>query len=161
MFQYGILTFRYEFSHVSDNKVIHLLFYRLLDASLTASGSRDCSLKMAFILSQVKNLYAKLLLLYCFRTVHWFYCSLTFHKCMKVALTCMAKLRDERFQSPGPLSTDTVSYLDIVTLKQLSNGACHSILFKLIIAILRNESSEALRRRYSLLCNKHFYTFEN
>ena len=37
--------------------------FRLLDASLTASGSRDCSLKMAFILSQVKNLHAKILLL--------------------------------------------------------------------------------------------------
>ncbi|KAL1816058.1 hypothetical protein ACET3Z_018632 [Daucus carota] len=103
------------------------IMFQLLDASLTASGSRDCSLKMAFILSQV-------------------------------ALTCMAKLRDERFQSPGPLSTDTVSYLDIVTLKQLSNGACHSILFKLIIAILRNESSEALRRRqYALLLSYFQY----
>lgn len=103
------------------------IMFQLLDASLTASGSRDCSLKMAFILSQV-------------------------------ALTCMAKLRDERFACPGGLSTDTVTYLDIVTLKQLSNGACHSILFKLIIAILRTESSEALRRRqYALLLSYFQY----
>ncbi|CAN4094284.1 unnamed protein product [Withania somnifera] len=64
----------------------------------------------------------------------------------------MAKLRDERFLCPSGLNSDTVTCLDIMMTKQLSNGACHSILFKLILAILRNESSEALRRRqYALL----------
>ncbi|XP_020571506.1 nuclear pore complex protein NUP205-like [Phalaenopsis equestris] len=93
----------------------------LLDASLSASASPDCSLKMAMILSHV-------------------------------ALTCMAKLRDERFLCPGDSDSDGVTCLDIVSVKQLPNGACHSILFKLMMAILRNESSEALRRRqYALL----------
>ena len=60
----------------------------------------------------------------------------------------MAKLRDERFLSPGGLNSDGVTCLDIIMVKHLSNGACQSILFKLVMAILRNESSEALRRRY-------------
>lgn len=60
----------------------------------------------------------------------------------------MAKLRDERFICPAGLNPDSITCLDIITVKQLSNGACHSILFKLVMAILRNESSEALRRRY-------------
>ncbi|CAN4094283.1 unnamed protein product [Withania somnifera] len=97
------------------------ILFQLLDASLSASGSPDCSLKMALILTQV-------------------------------GVTCMAKLRDERFLCPSGLNSDTVTCLDIMMTKQLSNGACHSILFKLILAILRNESSEALRRRqYALL----------
>lgn len=95
--------------------------FQLLDASLSASASPDCSLKMAYLLCQV-------------------------------ALTCMAKLRDERYFCPGGLNADSVSCLDIIMVKQISNGACHSILLKLIMAILRNESSEALRRRqYALL----------
>ncbi|KAK4397040.1 Nuclear pore complex protein [Sesamum angolense] len=99
----------------------------LLDASLNASGSPDCSLKMAQILTQV-------------------------------ALTCMAKLRDERFVFPSGLTSDTVTCLDIIMTKQLSTGACHSILFKLIMAILRHESSEALRRRqYALLLSYFQY----
>lgn len=69
----------------------------------------------------------------------------SFHQ---VALTCMAKLRDERFMFPGSLSSDNITCLDLIVVKQLSNGACLTILFKLIMAILRNESSEALRRRY-------------
>lgn len=60
----------------------------------------------------------------------------------------MAKLRDERFLFPGGLSSDSLACLDIIMAKQLPNGACHSILFKLTLAILRQESSEALRRRY-------------
>lgn len=97
------------------------ILFQLLDASLGASGSPDCSLKMALILTQV-------------------------------GVTCIAKLRDERFLCPSGLNSDTVTCLDIMMTKQLSNGACHSILFKLILAILRNESSEALRRRqYALL----------
>ncbi|KAK6945091.1 Nucleoporin Nup186/Nup192/Nup205 [Dillenia turbinata] len=59
----------------------------LLDASLSASASPDCSLKMALILSQV-------------------------------ALTCMAKLRDERFLCPGAVNSDTVTFLDIMTVKK-------------------------------------------
>lgn len=66
----------------------------------------------------------------------------------KVALTCMAKLRDERFLCPGGVDSDSVTCLDIISVKQLSNGACHSILYKLMMAILKNESSETLRRRY-------------
>lgn len=63
----------------------------------------------------------------------------------------MAKLRDERFLCSGGLNSDNMTCLDVITAKKLSNGACHSILFKLIMAILRNESSEALRRRYVFL----------
>lgn len=97
------------------------LLFELLDASLSASASPDCSLKMALILSHV-------------------------------ALTCMAKLRDERFLCPGGSDSDSVTCLDIVSVKHLPSGAYHSILFKLLMAILRNESSEALRRRqYALL----------
>ncbi|PHU07947.1 Nuclear pore complex protein [Capsicum chinense] len=97
------------------------ILFQLLDASLSASGSPDCSLKMALILTQV-------------------------------GVTCMAKLRDERFLCPSGLNSDTVTCIDIMMTKQLPHGACHSILFKLILAILRNESSEALRRRqYALL----------
>lgn len=112
---------------VSASRRIHSLenrseiLYRVLDASLSASASRDCSSKMAFVLSQV-------------------------------ALTCMAKLRDERFLGTGGLNSDNMTCLDVIIGKKLSNGACHSILFKLIMAILRNESSETLRRRqYALL----------
>lgn len=103
------------------------ILFQLLDASLCASASTDCSLKMAIILTQV-------------------------------ALTCMAKLRDERFLCPGSLNADTVTCLDLIMAKQLSNGACNSILFKLIMAILKNESSEALRRRqYALLLSYFQY----
>ncbi|KAK8343859.1 hypothetical protein V6Z11_A07G042400 [Gossypium hirsutum] len=103
------------------------ILYQILDACLGASASPDCSLKMAFILSQV-------------------------------ALTCMAKLRDDRFLFPGGFSSDNITCLDILMVKQLSNGACHSLLFKLIMAILRNESSEALRRRqYALLLSYFQY----
>ncbi|KAK4487351.1 hypothetical protein RD792_006029 [Penstemon davidsonii] len=103
------------------------ILFQLLDASLTVSGSPDCSLKMAQVLTQV-------------------------------GLTCMAKLRDERFIFPGGLNSDTVTCLDIIMTKQLSNGACQSILFKLIMTILRQESSETLRRRqYALLLSYFQY----
>ncbi|KAL6006312.1 hypothetical protein ACLOJK_040359 [Asimina triloba] len=97
------------------------ILFELLDASLSASASPDCSLRMAIILTQV-------------------------------ALTCMAKLRDERFFCPGGVNSDNVTCLDIISTKQLSNGACNSILFKLIMAILRHDSSEMLRRRYFQYC---------
>lgn len=71
----------------------------------------------------------------------------------------MAKLRDVRFLCPGGLQSETVTYLDIIMTKQLSNGACHSILFKLIMAILRQESSEALRRRYWFYDAEIAFTF--
>nr|AFJ66182.1 hypothetical protein 11M19.28 [Arabidopsis halleri] len=97
------------------------ILYRLLDASLSASASPDCSLKMAFVLTQV-------------------------------ALTCIAKLRDDRFSFQGALRSDTVTCLDVMMVKHLSTGACNSVLFKLVMAILRHESSESLRRRqYALL----------
>ncbi|XP_072964597.1 nuclear pore complex protein NUP205 [Typha angustifolia] len=103
------------------------ILFELLDASLTASASPDCSLKMAVILTHV-------------------------------ALTCMAKLRDERFLCPSGVDSDSVTCLDIISGKQLSNGACHSILFKLMMTILRNESSEPLRRRqYALLLSYFQY----
>ncbi|KAH7572401.1 hypothetical protein JRO89_XS04G0250200 [Xanthoceras sorbifolium] len=103
------------------------ILYQILDSSLGASASPDCSLRMAFILCQV-------------------------------ALTCMAKLRDERFLCPAGLNSDSVTFLDVIVGKQLSNGACHSLLFKLIMGILRHESSEALRRRqYALLLSYFQY----
>ncbi|TKY73179.1 nuclear pore [Spatholobus suberectus] len=106
------------------------ILFQVLDASLSASASPDCSLRMAFILSQV-------------------------------ALTCMAKLRDERFLFPGSLSSDNITCLDLILVKQLSNGACLTILFKLIMAILRNESSEALRRRQYALLLSYFQYCQN
>ena len=81
------------------------------------------------------------LFLYILNVYWWFVAS------FKVGLTCMAKLRDERFVFSSDSTSDTVTCLDIIMSKQLSNGACRSILFKLIMAILRHESSEALRRR--------------
>ncbi|KAL2479697.1 Nuclear pore complex protein [Abeliophyllum distichum] len=103
------------------------ILFQLLDASLNASGSPDCSLKMALISTQV-------------------------------GLTCMAKLRDERFSFRGCFNSETVTCLDIISTNQLSNGACHSIIFKLIMSILRLESSEALRRRqYALMLNYFHY----
>ncbi|KAG8058444.1 hypothetical protein GUJ93_ZPchr0002g26266 [Zizania palustris] len=104
----------------------HLLF-ELLDASLSATTSPDCSVKMAYILTNV-------------------------------ALTCMAKLRDERFICPTGVDSDAVTCLDIISAKQLSNASCNSLLFKLTMAILRNESSETLRRRqYALLLSYFQY----
>ncbi|CAH9088046.1 unnamed protein product [Cuscuta europaea] len=103
------------------------VLFQLLDTALGASGSPDCSLKMALVLTQV-------------------------------GLTCMAKLRDVCFLCPGGLQSETITYLDIMIAKQLSNGACHSILFKMIMAILRQESSETLRRRqYTLLLSYFQY----
>ncbi|XP_047969784.1 nuclear pore complex protein NUP205 isoform X2 [Salvia hispanica] len=86
-------------------------------------------------------------------------CSLKMAQILtQVGLTCMAKLRDERFVFSSDSTSDTVTCLDIIMSKQLSNGACRSILFKLIMAILRHESSEALRRRqYALLLSYFQY----
>ncbi|CAA0815850.1 Nuclear pore complex protein NUP205 [Striga hermonthica] len=86
-------------------------------------------------------------------------CSLKMAQILtQVALTCVAKIRDERFFFPSGLTLDMVTCLDIIMTKQLSNGACHSILFKIIMAILRHESSEALRRRqYALLLSYFQY----
>ncbi|KAI7728587.1 hypothetical protein M8C21_001105, partial [Ambrosia artemisiifolia] len=103
------------------------ILFQLLDASLNASGSPDCSLKMALMLT-------------------------------RVSITCMAKLRDERFISSSVLNSDTVTCLDVIMTKRLSNGACHSILYKIMMAILRNDTSEALRRRqYTLLLSYFQY----
>ncbi|XP_059431872.1 nuclear pore complex protein NUP205 isoform X3 [Corylus avellana] len=131
--QLHMLTGWSQIVEVSASRRISLLenrsevLFQVLDTSLSASASPDCSLKMASILCQV-------------------------------ALTCMAKLRDERFLSPGGLNSDGITCLDIIMVKHLSNGACQSILFKLVMAILRNESSEALRRRqYALLLSYFQY----
>ncbi|GJN19280.1 hypothetical protein PR202_gb06537 [Eleusine coracana subsp. coracana] len=103
------------------------LLFELLDASLSATTSPDCSVKMAYVLTNV-------------------------------ALTCMAKLRDERFVCPAGADSDAVTCADIISAKQLPNAACNSLLFKLIMAMLRNESSEALRRRqYALLLSYFQY----
>ncbi|KAL6604475.1 hypothetical protein ACP70R_042902 [Stipagrostis hirtigluma subsp. patula] len=103
------------------------LLFELLDASLSATTSPDCSVKMAYVLTNV-------------------------------ALTCMAKLRDERFICPSGADSDAVTCLDIISAKQLSNAACNSLLFKLVMAIMRNESSETLRRRqYALLLSYFQY----
>nr|KAJ0219450.1 hypothetical protein LSAT_V11C300117930 [Lactuca sativa] len=100
---------------------------RLLDASLNASSSPDCSLKMAGMLTQV-------------------------------SITCMAKLRDERFINPCVLNSDTVTCLDVIMTRRMSNGACHSILYKIMMAILKHDTSEALRRRqYTLLLSYFQY----
>jgi nuclear pore complex protein Nup205 len=70
----------------------------------------------------------------------------------------MAKLRDERFICPAGADSDAVTCLDIISSKQLPNAACNSLLFKLVTAILRNESSETLRRRqYALLLSYFQY----
>ncbi|XP_021855676.2 nuclear pore complex protein NUP205 [Spinacia oleracea] len=103
------------------------VLFQLLDSSMSASASPDCSLKMALLLTQV-------------------------------ALTCMAKLRDDRYLYPAGLNSDAVTCLDAIMFKQLSNGACLSILFKLTLALLRHDSSEALRRRqYALLLSYFQY----
>ncbi|KAG2656841.1 nuclear pore complex protein NUP205-like isoform X2 [Panicum virgatum] len=103
------------------------LLFELLDASLAATTSPDCSVKMAYVLTNV-------------------------------SLTCMAKLRDERFICPAGADSDAVTCLDIISSKQLPNAACNSLLFKLVTAILRNESSETLRRRqYALLLSYFQY----
>nr|CAB3449258.1 unnamed protein product [Digitaria exilis] len=103
------------------------LLFELLDASLSATTSPDCSVKMAYVLTNV-------------------------------SLTCMAKLRDERFICPAGADSDAVTCLDIISSKQLPNAACNSLLFKLMMAILRNESSETLRRRqYALLLSYFQY----
>ncbi|PRQ44469.1 putative WD40/YVTN repeat-like-containing domain-containing protein [Rosa chinensis] len=76
----------------------------------------------------------------------------------QVALTCMGKFRDEIFLFPGGFSSDNQACLDIIMAKQLPKTACHSIFFKLILAILRQESSDALRRgQYALLLNYFRY----
>lgn len=62
----------------------------------------------------------------------------------------MAKLRDDRYLYPAGLNSDAVTCLDVIMFKQLSNGSCLTILFKLTLALLRPDSSEALRRRYVL-----------
>lgn len=87
-------------------------------------------------------------------------CSLKMAQILtQVGLTCMAKLRDERFVFSSGSTSDTITCLDIIMSKQLSNGACRSILFKLMMAILRHESSEALRRRqYALLLSYFQYS---
>ncbi|OEL25614.1 Nuclear pore complex protein NUP205 [Dichanthelium oligosanthes] len=103
------------------------LLFELLDASLSATMSPDCSVKMAYVLTNV-------------------------------SLTCMAKLRDERFICPAGADSDAVTCLDIISSKQLPNASCNSLLFKLVMAILRNESSETLRRRqYALLLSYFQY----
>ncbi|PWA94300.1 Nucleoporin Nup186/Nup192/Nup205 [Artemisia annua] len=103
------------------------ILFQLLDASLNASSSPDCSLKMALMLTQV-------------------------------SITCMAKLRDERFCSPSVLNSDSLTCLDVIMTKRLSNGACHSTLYKIMMAILRHDTSEALRRRqYTLLLSYFQY----
>ncbi|KAG2649317.1 nuclear pore complex protein NUP205-like isoform X3 [Panicum virgatum] len=103
------------------------LLFELLDASLGATTSPDCSVKMAYVLTNV-------------------------------SLTCMAKLRDERFICPAGADSDVVTCLDIISSKQLPNAACNSLLFKLVTSILRNESSETLRRRqYALLLSYFQY----
>ncbi|XP_051130999.1 nuclear pore complex protein NUP205 [Andrographis paniculata] len=117
----------YASQRVSSHENRSDILFELLDASLNASGSPGCSLKMAQILTQV-------------------------------GLTCIAKLRDERFVFPSGLTSNTVTCFDIITTQQLSSGACQSLLFKLIMAILRQESSEALRRRqYALLLSYFQY----
>ncbi|GBG63334.1 hypothetical protein CBR_g37692 [Chara braunii] len=115
---------RYDF--LGNNGRPQLLF-EVLDAALNAAKSPDCSLKMAFPISQV-------------------------------AMTVMAKLREQIYSSPGAGdSTDDVSCVDLLSASRLANNACHTILMKLVQLILKGDTSEPLRRRNTLKCCFSFF----
>jgi len=105
----------------------HLLF-EIMDAVLTATISPDCSLRMAFSLSQVA--------------------LTTMAKLQEWSIASPGKGE----------STDDVTYLDLLSTVRMSNSACHTILSKLVASILRHESSESLRRRQyaTLLSYLHY-----
>ncbi|KAG0620095.1 hypothetical protein M758_4G188900 [Ceratodon purpureus] len=105
----------------------HVLF-EILDASISATISQDCSLRMAFLLSQVA--------------------LTTMAKLQEQSIVSPGE---------GD-STDDVTYLDVLSTVRLSNSACHTILSKLLASILRSESSEGLRRRqYATLLSYFHY----
>lgn len=105
----------------------HVLF-EILDASISATTSQDCSLRMAFLLSQVA--------------------LTTMAKLQEQSIISPGE---------GD-STDDVTYVDVLSSVRLSNSACHTILSKLIASILRHESSESLRRRqYAILLSYFHY----
>ncbi|KAL2621518.1 hypothetical protein R1flu_001723 [Riccia fluitans] len=104
------------------------ILFEILDACLTATLSADCSLGMAFSLSQV------------------------------VMTTMAKLQEQSMVSPGEGESTDDVTYLDLLSTVRLSNSACHTILSKLISSILRPESSEFLRRRQyaTLLSYLHY-----
>lgn len=105
----------------------HIL-YEILDASLSATMSQDCSLRMAFSLSQVA--------------------LTTMAKLQEQSIISPGEGE----------STDDVTYLDVLSTVRLSNSACHTILSKLLASILRHDSSEGLRRRqYATLLSYFHY----
>ena len=105
----------------------HVLF-EILDASISATISQHCSLRMAFLLSQVA--------------------LTTMAKLQEQSIVSPGE---------GD-STDDVTYLDVLSTVRLSNSACHTILSKLLASILRHESSESLRRRqYAILLSYFHY----
>lgn len=57
LYEYESLLLSHGFLLLGANFTLSYPFYRVLDASLTASASPDCSLKMAYILSQVKVVF--------------------------------------------------------------------------------------------------------
>ncbi|KAL4568218.1 hypothetical protein LXL04_023825 [Taraxacum kok-saghyz] len=76
----------------------------------------------------------------------------------QVSITCMAKLRNERFINPSVLNADTVTCVDVIMTRRMENGACHSILYKIMMAILKHDTSEPVRRRqYTLLLSYFQY----
>ncbi|BBN13132.1 nuclear pore complex protein Nup205 [Marchantia polymorpha subsp. ruderalis] len=104
------------------------ILFEILDACVTATLSTDCSLKMAFSLSQV------------------------------VMTTMAKLQEQSMVSPGEGESTDDVTYLDLLSTVRLSNSACHTILSKLVASILRPESSEYLRRRQyaTLLSYLHY-----
>ncbi|KAJ7534968.1 hypothetical protein O6H91_12G012900 [Diphasiastrum complanatum] len=119
---------RFELLGGSSQVLFEFVLNRILDACLDAVTSTETSLKMAFCLSQV-------------------------------VMTGMAKLQEQSFAYSGlSENEDDVMYLDLLSSVRLSNSACHAILSKLTAAILRPESSEALRRRqYATLLSYFHY----
>lgn len=108
------LSRRYE---LLDARRRPSILFGILDASLEAMDSADCSLQMALPLSQV-------------------------------VMTLVAKLQEQSLAVPHNSDvSDDVTWIDLLTRARLPTSACHSILSGLVRALLRHETSEALRRR--------------
>ncbi|EFJ32372.1 hypothetical protein SELMODRAFT_439663 [Selaginella moellendorffii] len=104
------------------------VIYDTLEAVLDASCSSDCSLSMAYVLSQV------------------------------VLTSMAKLQDHGIFAPGEEDYNDDATYGDVLTTVRLPNTACQTILSKLLTGVLRPESSEALRRRQfaSLLSYFHY-----
>ncbi|EFJ20872.1 hypothetical protein SELMODRAFT_443756 [Selaginella moellendorffii] len=104
------------------------VIYDTLEAVLDASCSSDCSLSMAYVLSQV------------------------------VLTSMAKLQDHGIFAPGEEDYNDDAIYGDVLTTVRLPNTACQTILSKLLTGVLRPESSEALRRRQfaSLLSYFHY-----